>query len=84
MWTLKETSILPTQSLPIPGLKSLHTGCSLRKMLINGPVRNKVNFNLDDETKAEGVTTFSLDNSEEDDAVPAWIKAVQATADAMD
>ena len=47
-------------------------------------VRNKVNFNLDDETKAEGVTTFSLDNSEEDDAVPAWIKAVQATADAMD
>ena len=37
MWTLKETSILPTQSLPIPGLKSLHTGCSLRKMLINGP-----------------------------------------------
>ena len=35
------------------------------------------------EVQEKGVTTFSLDVSEED-AVPAWIKAVQATADAMD
>ena len=46
-------------------------------------VRNKVNFSLDEEPKAEGVTTFSIDEPEED-SVPAWIKAVQATADAMD
>ena len=46
-------------------------------------VRNKVSFNLDEEVQEKGVTTFSLDDSEED-AVPAWIKAVQATADAMD
>jgi hypothetical protein len=46
-------------------------------------VRNKVSFNLDEDVQEKGVTTFSLDVSEED-AVPAWIKAVQATADAMD
>ena len=46
-------------------------------------VRNKVNFSLDEEPKAEGVTTFSIDEPEED-SIPAWIKAVQATADAMD
>ena len=46
-------------------------------------VRNKVSFNLDEDVQEKGVTTFSLNDSEED-AVPAWIKAVQATADAMD
>ena len=46
-------------------------------------VRNKVSFNLDEDVQEKGVTTFSLNDSEED-AVPAWIKAVQATADAID
>jgi len=46
-------------------------------------VRNKVNFNLEDEnkeTKKETVV-FSLDNEEDDDTVtPAWVKAVQKVA----
>ena len=46
-------------------------------------VRNKVNFNLEDEnkeTKRETVV-FSLDNEENDDTVtPAWVKAVQKVA----
>ena len=45
-------------------------------------VRNKVNFNLDDD-KNPGTDpmTYNLNGgSLEDDATPAWIKAVMATA----
>ena len=45
-------------------------------------VRNKINFNLDDD-KNPGTDpmTYNLNGSSmEDDAVPAWIKAVMATA----
>lgn len=47
-------------------------------------VRKKVNFNLneDDEHKENKDMTFNLDDHEEDN-VPAWIKAVQATAKSM-
>lgn len=45
-------------------------------------VRNKVNFNLDeDNTKTADPTTYSLNNDDvADEGVPAWIKAVQAVA----
>ena len=46
-------------------------------------VRNKVNFNLDDDKKTPGTDpmTYNLNGgSLEDDATPAWIKAVMATA----
>jgi hypothetical protein len=46
-------------------------------------VRNKVNFNLDDDKKNPGTDpmTYNLNGgSLEDDATPAWIKAVMATA----
>ena len=46
-------------------------------------VRNKVNFNLDDDKKTPGTDpmTYNLNGgSLEDDAIPAWIKAVMATA----
>lgn len=44
-------------------------------------VRNKVSFNLDDDkTPSTANTTFNL-NAEDDDSVPAWIKAVQTTAE---
>jgi type II secretory pathway component PulK len=41
-------------------------------------VRNKVNFNLEDEKEAaQGM--FSLNNLDDDDGAPAWIKAVRET-----
>ena len=43
-------------------------------------VRNKVSFNLDEDTEVDSTTTFSLDADYEDDSVPAWIKSVRATA----
>ena len=45
-------------------------------------VRNKVNFNLEDEnTEKKETVVFSLDNEEDDDAVvPAWVKAIQKVA----
>jgi len=44
-------------------------------------VRNKVNFNLDDDNVADSnETVFSLDSDYSDESVPAWIKAVRATA----
>lgn len=45
-------------------------------------VRNKVNFNLEDEnTEKKETVVFSLDNEEDDDTVtPAWVKAVQKVA----
>ena len=43
-------------------------------------VRNKVNFNLDDDNVADSnETVFKLDSDYSDDSVPAWIKAVRAT-----
>jgi hypothetical protein len=44
-------------------------------------VRNKVSFNLDEEDdKSKGVTTFNLTDSEDDDeTIPAWVKAAFAT-----
>ena len=49
-------------------------------------VRNKVSFSLDDDKGQKEQTTFNLNSTDDDDddEVPAWIKAVQATADAMD
>ena len=45
-------------------------------------VRNKVNFNLEDEnTEKKETVVFSLDNEEDDNAVvPAWVKAIQKVA----
>ena len=43
-------------------------------------VRNKVSFNLDEDSEVDSTTTFSLDADYEDDSVPAWIKSVRATA----
>lgn len=47
-------------------------------------VRNKVSFNLDDDddNKNKGLT-YNLDNDSDDNDIPAWVKAVQATAKAM-
>lgn len=45
-------------------------------------VRNKVNFNLDEDDNKNKGLTFSLED-QDDDAVPAWIKAIQATAKTM-
>lgn len=44
-------------------------------------VRNKVNFNLEEDTATDNnETVFALDSDYSDDSVPAWIKAVRATA----
>ena len=51
-------------------------------------VRNKVNFNLDDDKQDEGKTEsnpmiYSLGNDTDGDSAPAWIKAVRETAKNM-
>ena len=47
-------------------------------------VRNKVNFNLEDETKdKKQVTTFNLDDENTDAMMPAWVKAALKTAKNM-
>ena len=48
-------------------------------------VRNKVNFNLDNENKDEDKEpmVYSLSDNDVDDGVPAWIKAVRDTAKTM-
>lgn len=48
-------------------------------------VRNKVNFNLDDENKTEESEpmVYSLGDNDSNDGVPAWIKAVRDTAKTM-
>ena len=51
-------------------------------------VRNKVSFNLDDDKKEpeadkKDPLLFSLDNNNDGDSAPAWIKAVRATAKEM-
>ena len=44
-------------------------------------VRNKVNFNLDEDDKEENSSlTFNLDETNTDSAVPAWVKAVLETS----
>lgn len=45
-------------------------------------VRNKVNFNLNEEEKDKGHTTYSFEDMP-DDTVPAWVKSVRATAKSM-
>ena len=47
-------------------------------------VRNKVNFNLDEEDKGQqtGPTTFNLDNGS-DDSTPAWVKRAMSVAKTM-
>ena len=46
-------------------------------------VRNKVNFNLDDNDDKNKGLTYSLNDDDDDNDVPAWVKAVQATAKTM-
>ena len=47
-------------------------------------VRNKVNFNLDEDNKETAKpTTFSLDGSLGDDNVPAWVKSLRNVAKSM-
>lgn len=50
-------------------------------------VRNKVNFNLDDENKNEETsnpTTYTLGSEDDEDAsIPLWVKAVRDTAKTM-
>lgn len=48
-------------------------------------VRNKVNFNLDDDkSQKKGSTVFNLDGSEDDDSsVPEWVKAALKVAENM-
>lgn len=44
-------------------------------------VRNKVNFNLDEDNNEEGTMTYSLTGSESrDESVPAWVMALRETA----
>ena len=45
-------------------------------------VRNKVNFNLDDD-KESAPTTYNLNTADDGDTAPAWIKAVRNTAKNM-
>ena len=46
-------------------------------------VRNKVSFNLDDDDNKNKGLVYNLNNEHEDEDIPAWVKAVQATAKAM-
>ena len=43
-------------------------------------VRNKVNFNLEDDNHTTEPTTYTLNDGGEADYVPAWVKAVQSVA----
>lgn len=45
-------------------------------------VRNKVNFNLDDDNNDKGPTTYNLSNLDDDNdaGMPAWVKAVLESA----
>lgn len=45
-------------------------------------VRNKVNFSLDEEEKEKAPMTYSFQDMP-DDAMPAWVKSVRATAKGM-
>lgn len=46
-------------------------------------VRNKVSFNLDDDDDKNKGLVYNLENDSDDNDIPAWVKAVQATAKAM-
>jgi hypothetical protein len=52
-------------------------------------VRNKVSFSLEEDNKDKEEPTlkdpllYSLDNNDDGDSAPAWIKAVRATAKEM-
>jgi hypothetical protein len=48
-------------------------------------VRNKVSFNLDDntETNTSAPTTYNVNTVVEEDDVPAWVKAVRSVAKEM-
>lgn len=45
-------------------------------------VRNKVNFNLDNETN-NAPTTFNLNDDDDDSATPEWVKAALKVAESM-
>ena len=45
-------------------------------------VRNKVNFNLDNDNESDP-TTYSLNGGGEEDYIPAWVKSVQSVAKDM-
>jgi hypothetical protein len=45
-------------------------------------VRNKVSFNLDENTDNNNITTFNLNGNDDDDAsTPAWVKAAIAVSE---
>ena len=46
-------------------------------------VRNKVNFNLDEDEDKPDSLAFNLDETDTDPAVPAWVKAVMETSKNM-
>lgn len=46
-------------------------------------VRNKVNFNLDEDKTPENPTVYTLGDNDDGDSAPAWIKAVRNTAKEM-
>lgn len=46
-------------------------------------VRNKVNFNLDENKNPENPTVYTLGDNDDGDSAPAWIKAVRNTAKEM-
>jgi hypothetical protein len=47
-------------------------------------VRNRVSFNLEEENKpSEKKTTFNLNEVEEEDSLPAWVKAVKSVQNNM-
>ena len=48
-------------------------------------VRNKVSFDLDENKNGGNPTVYNLNNSDSDDdvAVPAWVKSLRATAKTM-
>ena len=46
-------------------------------------VRNKVNFNLDEDKNPENPTVYTLGDNDDGDSAPAWIKAVRNTAKEM-
>ena len=45
-------------------------------------VRNKVSFDLDEDTNTQS-TTYSLNSDMIDEAIPAWLKAVRNVAKTM-
>ena len=46
-------------------------------------VRNKVSFNLEEDEKPEGPTTYNLNDVNDDEGTPAWVKAALQVAKTM-